>query len=109
VTLTASFSRRTSALSNRELDSPPSTPAATSSAVESGLSIPGTAQLRVIMVAATRSFITSTLGAASVGIGAAGTTLGVPRGIAPKYCSTLALAVARSMSPASTSTALLGP
>ena len=29
--------------------------------------------------------------------------------MSPKYCATLALAVARSMSPASTSTALFGP
>ena len=42
---------------------------------------------------------TSTFGCAMVG----------EAGMSPKYFATFALAVARSMSPASTSTALLGP
>ena len=64
---------------------------------------------REIITAATRSFIVSLTGAGSVGIGAAGTTLSGPRAIPPKYFSTSGRAVATSMSPASTSTALLGP
>ena len=50
-----------------------------------------------------------TCGAGSVGTAAWATLLTGPRGIDPKYFSTSGRAVAASMSPASTSTALLGP
>ena len=108
-TCTASFSCLTRILSSRDEASPPRIEPATTSEAVSGSFSPGTAQLRLIMTAATRSFISSLTGAGSVGMVTVGSTLFGPGWIAPKYFSTNGLAVATSMSPASTSTALFGP
>jgi hypothetical protein len=53
--------------------------------------------------------MTLDLGAASTGTSAAAGVFTGPRTISPKYFSTSGRAVAASMSPASTSTALFGP
>jgi hypothetical protein len=108
-TCTALLSLRTSALSSRELASPPSTSPNTSSATESGSFSPGTAQLRRIIVAATRSCIFTVLDWGSVGTATLGSTLFGPAAIAPKYFSTSGRASLASTSPAITSTALFGP
>ena len=63
---------------------------------------------RWIWVAATRSFMTMVRAAAGGTAAAAGTFTG-PRLMGPKYFSTSGRASAALMSPASTSTALLGP
>ena len=60
-------------------------------------------------VVATWSFSVSDLADGSVGTAAAAGTFCGPRGMPPKYFVVSAFAVARSMSPASTSTALFGP
>ena len=88
---------------------PPSTPAATSSPALSLSFRPGTAQLRDSITAATRSFSVTVFAAGSVTTGATGNWLLGPGLMAPKYFSTSGLAVAASISPDSTSTALFGP
>ena len=70
---------------------------------------PGTTHSRLIEVVATRSCITLSTGAGSVGTDTGGRGVSGPRGIEPNQRSTFALAVGTSMSPASTSTALFGP
>ncbi|MNL41078.1 hypothetical protein D3C87_1634700 [compost metagenome] len=108
-TLEAVCSSRTRTLSRRELARPPSTEAPTLSGTESGSFSPGTAQVRLIWVWATRSRSTSSTGAARVGTGAAAGVLAGPRAMAPKYFWVSSRALASSMSPDRTRTALFGP
>ncbi|VTQ58430.1 Uncharacterised protein [Stenotrophomonas maltophilia] len=57
----------------------------------------------------TLSVIVSRVSALRLATFTAGCAMVGPAGMAPKYLPTFSLAVARSMSPASTSTALFGP
>ncbi|MNQ96303.1 hypothetical protein D3C85_1119000 [compost metagenome] len=108
-TLEAICSSRTRTLSRRELASPPSTEAPTLSGTESGSFRPGVVQVRLMRVWATRSCSTCSTGAARVGIGAAAGVLTGPRAMAPKYFWVSSRALASSMSPDRTRTALFGP
>ena len=96
-------------LSSREEASPPRTAAPTDSGTASSLSMPGTAQLRVSRVLATRSCMVLTMGADRVGTSACAGVFTGPRGMAPKYFCISGRAVASSMSPDSTTMALFGP
>ena len=108
-TLSTSFSWCTRRLSRRELALPPSTSENRSSMSVSRVPTCGTFHMRRTITCGTlssssvRPFVfstaTSTFGWAMVGLA----------GMSPKYFATFSLAVATSMSPASTSTALFGP
>ena len=108
-TETASPLPRTSALSSRELARPPSVVCARLSKMLSAEVSPGIGHMRKIRVVETWSLMIFSLSAASCGTVISGSTTSSPRGIAPNHLATFSLAVATSMSPASTSTALLGP
>jgi hypothetical protein len=69
----------------------------------------GTFQIRITRVWATRSVITSRVELVRAAIIGGLAANEAEAGMLPKYCVTLRLAVARSMSPARTSTALFGP
>ena len=109
LTDTASFFVRTSSLYSRDDDPPASTVSATSVSTAARSSRPGTGQCSETRGVGTLSYRVSRRSVVQRGTGASRRFTSGPRLIGPKYFSTSGLAVAASISPASTSTALLGP